>query len=145
MKNLTIALDDETYRRARIRAAEQGTSVSAMVKRFLTEGDQQPTGVHETPTPFTPFAPSAAPASAVDPDLPPGAYGRFPDGTPYYTKDGKPRKPGAMRHLYGSYDPETFEGWPDGFIDAMYGEDTEAARNWWKPFAVPPPWPPEAS
>lgn len=36
MKNLTIALDDETYRRVRIRAAELDTSVSAMVKEYLT-------------------------------------------------------------------------------------------------------------
>jgi plasmid stability protein len=37
MKNITVTLDDETYRRARIKAAEQNTSVSALVKRFLTE------------------------------------------------------------------------------------------------------------
>jgi plasmid stability protein len=37
MKNITVSLDDETYRRARIRAAEQDTSVSAMVKKFLVE------------------------------------------------------------------------------------------------------------
>ena len=36
MKNITIAIDDETYRRARIKAAEHGTSVSALVKQFLT-------------------------------------------------------------------------------------------------------------
>jgi plasmid stability protein len=29
-------VDDETYRRARIKAAEQGTSVSALVREFLT-------------------------------------------------------------------------------------------------------------
>jgi plasmid stability protein len=37
MKNITVSVDDETYRRARIRAAEQETSVSALVKRFLSE------------------------------------------------------------------------------------------------------------
>lgn len=37
MKNITIAIDDETYRRARLKAAERGTSVSALVKRFLDE------------------------------------------------------------------------------------------------------------
>jgi plasmid stability protein len=37
VKNITVSIDDETYRRARIQAAEQGTSVSALVKRFLTE------------------------------------------------------------------------------------------------------------
>ena len=37
MKNITVAVDDETYRRARIKAAERDTSVSALVKRFLAE------------------------------------------------------------------------------------------------------------
>ena len=37
MKNITLSLDDETYRRARIKAAEANTSVSALVKRFLTD------------------------------------------------------------------------------------------------------------
>ena len=35
MKNVTIALDDETHRLARIRAAELGTSLSALVKDYL--------------------------------------------------------------------------------------------------------------
>ena len=35
VKNITVSLDDETYRRARIRAAELETSVSALVKRSL--------------------------------------------------------------------------------------------------------------
>jgi len=37
VKNITVSLDDETYRRARVRAAEQDTSVSAMVRQFLIE------------------------------------------------------------------------------------------------------------
>ena len=37
MKNITVTVDDETYRRARIKAAERDTSVSGLVKRFLTE------------------------------------------------------------------------------------------------------------
>ena len=37
MKNITVSLDDETYRRARIRAAELDTSVSALVRRYLVE------------------------------------------------------------------------------------------------------------
>ncbi|MGD9896578.1 MAG: hypothetical protein AB7T14_05845 [Candidatus Methylacidiphilaceae bacterium] len=37
MKNITVALDDETYRRARMRAAEMDTSVSALVRQFLIE------------------------------------------------------------------------------------------------------------
>jgi plasmid stability protein len=35
MKNITVSLDDELYRRARIRAAQEDTSVSAVVRRFL--------------------------------------------------------------------------------------------------------------
>jgi hypothetical protein len=35
MKNITVSVDDETYRRARMKAAEMDTSVSALVKRFL--------------------------------------------------------------------------------------------------------------
>jgi predicted transcriptional regulator len=37
MKNITVSVDDETYRRARIIAAERDTSVSALVKRALVE------------------------------------------------------------------------------------------------------------
>ena len=37
MKNITVTVDDETYRMARITAAERDTSVSALVKAFLTE------------------------------------------------------------------------------------------------------------
>jgi plasmid stability protein len=37
MKNITVSVDDELYRRARMRAAELDTSVSAVVRRFLTE------------------------------------------------------------------------------------------------------------
>jgi plasmid stability protein len=36
VKNITLSLDDETYRQARIRAAERNTSVSALVKQLLT-------------------------------------------------------------------------------------------------------------
>lgn len=35
MKNITIALDDETYRKARIIAAQRDSSVSALVKNYL--------------------------------------------------------------------------------------------------------------
>jgi hypothetical protein len=37
MKNITVSLDDDTYRRARVKAAEQDTSVSALVKKYLVE------------------------------------------------------------------------------------------------------------
>lgn len=37
MKNITVSIDDETYRLARVRAAEEGTSVSALVRDYLTD------------------------------------------------------------------------------------------------------------
>jgi hypothetical protein len=37
MKNITVTVDDDTYRRARVVAAERDTSVSALVKKFLSE------------------------------------------------------------------------------------------------------------
>jgi plasmid stability protein len=37
MPNVTVSLPSDVYRRARIRAAEQNTSVSALVRQFLTE------------------------------------------------------------------------------------------------------------
>ena len=37
MKNITVSLDDETYRRARVIAAQRDMSVSALVKQFLVE------------------------------------------------------------------------------------------------------------
>jgi plasmid stability protein len=45
VKNITVSLDDETYRRARMKAAEQDTSVSALVRRFLIDlaaGETEP-------------------------------------------------------------------------------------------------------
>ena len=35
MKNITVAVADDVHRRARIRAAERGTSLSAAVRDFL--------------------------------------------------------------------------------------------------------------
>lgn len=37
MKNITVSVDDGIYRRARVRAAELDTSVSALVRKFLTD------------------------------------------------------------------------------------------------------------
>lgn len=135
MKNITIAIDDETHRAARIRAAELGTSVSALVKVYLqglADGPPTMQGVQEMPMGYT--------AQPVSPTWP---QQKGPEGQPYFvnekwvwTKDGKPRQPGAMRGMGGW--TEKFDEWPDGFIDAMYGEDSEAANNWWKPFAALP-------
>ena len=35
MKNITFKIDDETYQKARVRASEEGTSLSAMVRELL--------------------------------------------------------------------------------------------------------------
>jgi plasmid stability protein len=35
MKNITVSVPDEVYRRARVRAAEEGRSLSALVVDFL--------------------------------------------------------------------------------------------------------------
>jgi plasmid stability protein len=36
MKNITVTIEDELHRRARVRAAELDTSLSAVVREFLT-------------------------------------------------------------------------------------------------------------
>ena len=35
MKNITVSVDEETHRLARVRAAEMNTSVSALVREYL--------------------------------------------------------------------------------------------------------------
>lgn len=133
MKNVTIALDDEVHRRARIHAATMGTSLSALVKDYLQSLDETPEmkGVREMPMPFT-----AQPASAAQ--LPPNHNNApyFVNGEWVFTKDGKPRTPGLLKGKIWVADD--FEEWPDGFLDAFEGLDTQAANNWWKPFATPP-------
>ena len=37
MSNLTLTIDDDVLRRARIRALEQGTSVNALVREYLAD------------------------------------------------------------------------------------------------------------
>ncbi|MBS0524132.1 MAG: ribbon-helix-helix protein, CopG family, partial [Proteobacteria bacterium] len=41
MKNITVSVDDEVYRRARVKAAERDTSVSALVRQFLIDLTQE--------------------------------------------------------------------------------------------------------
>jgi hypothetical protein len=101
MKNVTIALDEETHRKARIRAAELGTSLSALVKDYLNGlaegGAASAAGVREMLTAFE----HAEPAK----DGPPWLV----DGKWVYTRDGKPRQPGALRHLPDL--PDDFDEW----------------------------------
>lgn len=108
MKNVTIALDDETHRLARIRAAELGTSLSAMVKAYLQSVasgdapvDPPPAGVREMPQTFV-SAPSLPPVSAFVPLK-------------------KPRQPGALRGQIRM--SEDFNDTPQWLIDAMEGKD----------------------
>ena len=42
MKTISVTVDDETHRLARIRAAETGTTVSAMIRDILTALLQSP-------------------------------------------------------------------------------------------------------
>jgi len=49
MKNITLKIDDETYQKARIRAARKGTSVSAMVREFLIESTRNDATSDESP------------------------------------------------------------------------------------------------
>ena len=103
MKNVTIALDDETHRNARIRAAEMGTSLSALVKDYLQGlvAGQPQGGVREMAMTF-----------AAEPLL---------VGQPYLV-DLKPRQPGAMRGAIGMADD--FDETPDWLIDAFEGVDS---------------------
>lgn len=41
VKNITIKVDDAVYQKARERAARRGTSVSAMVREFLSREDEE--------------------------------------------------------------------------------------------------------
>jgi plasmid stability protein len=40
VKNITVSVPDDVYRRARIRAAERDTSVSGLVREFLQRLDE---------------------------------------------------------------------------------------------------------
>ncbi len=97
MKNVTIALDDETHRLARIRAAELGTSLSAMVKAYLqgiAAGDGAVralgAGVRDMQMPF-----QSEPAPAFVPLK-------------------KPRQPGALRGQIHMADD--FDEWPQDIL-----------------------------
>ena len=121
MKNVTIALDDEVHRKARIRAAELGTSLSAMVKDYLntlaSDGAPTPSGVREMQLPFK----HAEPAQ----DGPPWLV----DGKWVYTRDGKPRQPGALRGLLP--DDDSGLEWDDDmleFFDKLQNEQWDDSK-----------------
>jgi hypothetical protein len=110
MKNVTIAIDDETHRAARIRAAELGTSISALVKDYLQGlcDAPAPSGLREMRMSFTAQKPVKAviPAKVGPPWLVEGQW--------VYTKDGKPRKPGAWSGKIAM--TEDFDEWPQDVL-----------------------------
>jgi hypothetical protein len=116
MKNVTISLDDDTHRAARVRAAELGTSLSALVKEYLNglatgAAPGTSTGVREMSMPFK----HAEPVK----DGPPWLIG----GEWVYTPDGKPRQPGSMRHMAPL--PDEWDEWPENmlaFFDKLQSE-----------------------
>jgi hypothetical protein len=70
MPNITVFLDDETYRRARIWAADRGTSVSAVVKCILVTLPTRASN-HKDPSPPPPEStapqPELADSTPTDP------------------------------------------------------------------------------
>lgn len=121
MKNVTITLGDDIHRKARIRAAELGTSLSALVKQYL-----------EGLVSGTEPAPSSPPSELGDMHMaykiqqgPNAVAGPpwFVDGQWLYTKDGKPRQPGALRGTVHMADD--FDETPEWLIDAMEGKDSD--------------------
>jgi plasmid stability protein len=117
MKNVTIALDDDTHRKARIRAAELGTSLSALVKAYLA-------------TLATGDAPVAGGQREVGMEFKhaePAKHGPpwFIDGKWVYTPDGKPRQPGALRGKYKKSVSEEDLQTPQWLIDIMENGDDD--------------------
>ncbi len=47
VKNITIAIDDETYRRARVIAAQRNATISALVKKHLCSLIEETTAVRD--------------------------------------------------------------------------------------------------
>lgn len=50
MKNITVSVDEETYRQARIAAAKRDASVSALVRGFLRSLDASEAGERDRVT-----------------------------------------------------------------------------------------------
>jgi plasmid stability protein len=115
MKNVTISLDDETHRAARIRAAEMGTSLSALVKDFLGKLGEAPNaqGVCEMPMAFAAQPGAPNPASVPNPKNAP----YFVNGKWVFTPDGKPRKPGGLKGKMWIADD--FNEWPDDILTSF--------------------------
>ena len=114
MKNVTIALDDEVHRKARIRAAELGTSLSALVKDYLTGLSANP-GLPVVAGPVTGEVremPAAFNQAASVADGPPWLV----NGKWVYTRDGKPRQPGSLRGKFKGQ-PDDGDEWPPEMLE----------------------------
>ena len=67
MTNLTISLDDAIVRKARIRAIEEGTSVSAKVREFLAQYAKVDTPADASPLALPVFKGSTGLQHGIDP------------------------------------------------------------------------------
>jgi hypothetical protein len=85
MKNITVSLDDETYRRARIWAAERGVSVTAVVKCILTTLPIRSQA--KTPSPSPAHGSESATAADPGPDSGPGNLHASADTNPEPNKN----------------------------------------------------------
>ena len=119
MKNVTIALDDDTHRKARIRAAELGTSLSALVKHYLNGLAEGP-----VPTAVPTAVPTVIPAATGVREMPVAFKHAEPadtgpwliEGKWSYTRDGKPRQPGALRDKLAGL-PDDWDEWSPEMLE----------------------------
>jgi plasmid stability protein len=105
MKNVTITVDDEVHRNARIRAAELGTSLSALVKDYLislASGDVA-AGAREVLMSY------AAEPTGTAAKLPPRRIGQM-KGEIWYADD--------------------WDEWPAGFVETLEGGNPDDPLNW---------------
>lgn len=100
MKNVTISIDEDLHRNARIYAAAHGTSLSALVKEYLASltgetavGAPNAKRVKEMPVSFAFEAPSPTPLVS-----------------------GKLRQPGRFR---GMNITDTLDTWPDDIMNSF--------------------------
>jgi plasmid stability protein len=124
MKNVTISLDDDTYRAARVYAAEHGSSISALVKAYLkdlasgtsaADVAERISGGREMPSTFVPSPATSGPPWLVA-------------GKKVWTPNGKSRQPGAMR-VAGAPAGDTSDAWPEDVLasfDAWDENDFDA-------------------
>ncbi len=76
MKNITIKIDDQAYRAARMWAAQRGTSISRVVQKIISTLPGLPRAQTAFPLPadtlqYAPLAPKPAAPSVAHQSLPP--------------------------------------------------------------------------